>query len=215
LTRGSRLRLGYLVPEFPGQTHVFFWREISALREMGEELLLISTRKPSAGACRHDFAPRAMAHTHYLFPPALQNMAAWTVIGCPGLKQASAYLNGLASSGFRSRVRQYGLLASAVELIRWARLQRVDHIHGHSCADSAHVLALARSMGGPSYSLTLHGDLAVYGMDHRLKMEKAAFVSVVGKHLRRQVQEQTCMPYERIFETCMGVDTSVLNWRSD
>ena len=64
--------------------------------------------------------------------------------------------------------------------------------------------------GGPSYSLTLHGDLAVYGMDHRLKMEKAAFVSVVGKHLRRQVQEQTCMPYECIFETCMGVDTSVL-----
>ena len=22
------MRLGYLVPQFPGQTHIFFWREI-------------------------------------------------------------------------------------------------------------------------------------------------------------------------------------------
>src|SRR5437899_2444997 len=170
------LRIGYLVPEFPGQTHVFFWREIRALREMGEELLLLSTRKPLE-ACRHDFAPVAIAETHYLFPPAISNLGGWATAGCPGLKEARAYLSGLKPPGFAGRVRQIGLLTSAVELVRWARLNRVDHVHGHSCADSAHVLALARRMGGPSYSLTLHGDLKVYGIDHRSKMRGAAFVS--------------------------------------
>jgi glycosyltransferase involved in cell wall biosynthesis len=65
-------------------------------------------------------------------------------------------------------------------------------------------------MGGPPYSLTLHGDLEVYGTDHGSKMAGAAFVSVVGSHLRRQVLERTNIPANRVFETCMGVETSTL-----
>jgi colanic acid/amylovoran biosynthesis glycosyltransferase len=94
--------------------------------------------------------------------------------------------------------------------VQWARLKRIDHIHGHSCADAAHVLALARRMGGPPYSLTLHGDLKVYGTDHGSKMEGAAFVCVVGSHLRRQVLEQTGVAGNRVLVTCMGVETSSL-----
>ena len=29
------LRLGYLIPQFPGQTHIFFWRELEALQARG------------------------------------------------------------------------------------------------------------------------------------------------------------------------------------
>src|SRR5258708_3605211 len=134
------LRLGYLVPEFPGQTHVFFWREVRALRGIGEEVFLISTRKPSPLICRHEFVPVAVAETRYLFPAAVSNLAAWTATGCAGLGQACTYLGELKPSGFARRIRQYGLLASAVDLLRWARLERIDHIHGHSCADAAHVL---------------------------------------------------------------------------
>jgi len=28
------MRIGYLVPEFPSQTHAFFWREVQALQEI-------------------------------------------------------------------------------------------------------------------------------------------------------------------------------------
>jgi hypothetical protein len=34
-------------------------------------------------------------------------------------------------------------LLSAIDLVNWAASQRIDHIHGHSCADTAHILALA------------------------------------------------------------------------
>ena len=102
------------------------------------------------------------------------------------------------------------MLASAIDLMQWAIREKIDHIHGHTCADGAHVLALARRMGGPPYSLTLHGDLAVYGRDHRSKMQGAAFVSAVGNHLRRQILEQVGLPEDRVSVTCMGVETAEL-----
>jgi glycosyltransferase involved in cell wall biosynthesis len=120
------------------------------------------------------------------------------------------YLRGLESSGIKNRIRQLGLLIAAVDLVQWSDRQGIEHIHGHSCADTAHILALARRAGGPPYSLTLHGDLDVYGADHRSKMEGAAFVSTVGSHLRKQVLERIEIPGDRVFVTCMGVEISEL-----
>ena len=40
------LRIGFFIPEFPGQTHIFLWREQQALAELGIEADLISTRPP-------------------------------------------------------------------------------------------------------------------------------------------------------------------------
>lgn len=203
------LRLGYLVPEFPSQTHVFFWREIGVLRRTGAHIALLSTRRPPL-ACRHDFAPEAIAQTHYVFPPAVSSIAAWIRAGAPGRSRALAYLGQLKATGIKSRMRQCALLASAIDLACWARREKIDHIHGHSCADAAHVLALSDRIGGPPYSLTLHGDLDVYGRDHHAKMAGAAFISVVGNHLRRQVMERVGVPGSRVFVTCMGVETSQL-----
>ena len=121
-----------------------------------------------------------------------------------------SYISQLEKMGVKARLRQYGLLMSAIQLLQWAAHNRIAHVHSHSCADAAHVLALARRLGGPSYSLTLHGDLEVYGRDHRLKMKDAAFVCVVGDHLRRQVKEKVGLPDNRVITTCMGVDTAAL-----
>jgi glycosyltransferase involved in cell wall biosynthesis len=203
-------RLGYLVPEFPGQTHVFFWREIRALRRVGQEVCLLSTRRPSPITCRHDFASAAVAETRYFFPPAVSSLASWAASGCRGLRKALDYLGRLEGSGLRRTLRSYGLLASAVDLVQWARLKRIDHVHSHSCADAAHVLALARCLGGPKYSLTLHGDLEVYGTDHRCKMQQAAFVCAVGSHLREQLVNRAGVCRDRVILTCMGVETSEL-----
>ena len=174
---------------------------------MGERVLLLSTRRPSPLACRHDFAPEAIAETRYLYPPAISDFATWKP---RGLSQALSYINELEFVGIRPRIRQYGLLTSAIQLLRWATQNRIEHVHCHSCADAAHVLALARRLGGPSYSLTLHGDLEVYGRDHRLKMKDAAFVCVVGDHLRQQVKEKVGLPDDRMIVTCMGVDSAEL-----
>ena len=201
------MRIGYLVPEFPSQTHIFFWREVQALRSLGESIFLLSTRRPPSQACRHEFAPSARAETRYLFPPHISNLRRWVFEGCPGLSPALAYRNQMKIVGAKDRVRQHILLLCAIDLLMWAREHQIDHIHGHSCADSAHILALARRAGGPPYSLTLHGDLDVYGTDHKLKMAQAAFICAVGDHLRQQILKQASVPSDRVLVTCMGVDT--------
>lgn len=204
------MKIGYLVPEFPSQTHIFFWREVLALRRLGESIVLLSTRRPPSQACRHEFAPSARAETRYLFPPRLSTLRRWAFEGSPGLFPALAYRNQLKRAGAKDRARQYILLLCAIDLAMWAREHRIDHIHGHSCADAAHILALARRAGGPAFSLTLHGDLDVYGTDHQLKMAEAAFICTVGDHLRQQVVKQANVPSDRVLVTCMGVDTSRL-----
>jgi colanic acid/amylovoran biosynthesis glycosyltransferase len=204
------LRLGYLVPEFPAQTHVFFWREITALRDLGENLFLLSTRRPAARNCRHAFAMAAISQTHYVFPPLGIGPLALREMTSGRLSHALQYLNELEPVALKNRLRHYILLGSALDLVRWTQQKQINHVHAHSCADAAHVLALARRMGGPPYSLTLHGDLEVYGTDHRSKMRDAAFVSVVGDHLRRQVIERVGLSADRIMVNCMGVDTSQL-----
>jgi len=61
-------KIGYLAPEFPGQTHQFLWREIKALAELGVPSTLISTRRPDPGVVVHAWAKEAVAVTTYLFP---------------------------------------------------------------------------------------------------------------------------------------------------
>ena len=72
-------RLGYLVPEFPGQTHVFFWREVEALRQRGVKVHLISTKRPVPVICRHTFAKEALTETHYLYPPRFLDLLIGTL----------------------------------------------------------------------------------------------------------------------------------------
>ena len=95
----------------------------------------------------------------------------------------------------------------AADLMRYARKHGIRHIHCHSAAEGAHLVALCRLLGGPTYSLTLHGDLPVYGTDHRSKMANASFVLVVGQHLKKQVEIKVGVPADRVISTFLGVDT--------
>jgi colanic acid/amylovoran biosynthesis glycosyltransferase len=194
--------LGILIPEFPNQTHIFFWREIECLREMGIKVVLLSTRKPEPGACRHEFGPAAAAETHYVYPPAIGAIAASLGKFPAGI----SYLAGLKESSISRRARGMGLLACAADLLAESRRRGITHIHCHSCADAAHVVALCRILGGPSYSLTLHGDLPVYGTDHRSKFARAACVTCAGPHLIAQITQQGVAP-ESVISNWMGLDT--------
>ncbi len=201
------MKLGYLVPEFPSQTHAFFWREVLALRALGNEVQLFSTRRPAEDACRHAFAGEARSQTRYLFPPRWVG-GLWALATLPfRAARAVIYVLGLRETPPARRVVLMGLLLPAIELRAYAREMGLDHVHVHSCANAAHVAALCRLLGGPPYSLTLHGDLPVYGKDHRQKMRAAAFVACVTKPLQRQVCEVVGLPAERVPVLWMGVDT--------
>jgi colanic acid/amylovoran biosynthesis glycosyltransferase len=199
-TRGA-MRIGILIPEFPTQTHVFFWREIVALRRNGVTVDILSTRKPKDG-CPHDFGTAAAAETHYLYPP--EPRLALAALGGRGLARVGAYIASLTPS---SRAKALGFAVCAADLASFARRRGIEHVHVHSCADAAHVTAMSFLLSGLPYSLHLHGDMAVYGTDHRQKMQHAAFVGVAARPLLDQVAEAG-VPRHRAFRMIMGVDLS-------
>ncbi len=198
------MKLGMLIPEFPTQTHIFFWREIEALRELGVEVHLLSTRRPTE-TCPHPFAAAAAVETHYLHPPSPGAVLA-LALHPAGLARAARYVGSLSGRGME-RARALALIPAAAELLRQARRVGLDHVHVHSCAAAAHVAALSRSLGGPRYSLHLHGDLPVYGSDHAQKSALASFVAAAARPMQQQLIEQAGLPAERTCTLTMGVDT--------
>lgn len=202
-------RIGYLVPEWPAQTHAFFAREVSALKELGNEVVLLSTKRPDPAACRHPFAVEAHATTKYLFPPRLREAVLLLARRRALIPAAVAYVYSLSESSIKERARALGLLLCAADLAAHAEEQGIEHVHVHSCADAAHLAALCHILSGIPYSLTLHGDLPVYGVDHARKMAAASFVSAVTRALQEQLVSRAGLPVSRVPVISMGVDTQL------
>ena len=201
------LRLGYLIPQFPGQTHIFFWRELEALQARGVQPVLLSTRPPPPGLISHEWSAEATARTTYL-----------------GRMDPAAALGGLVRlppgdllSASRSEPRTFlrdmaMSIPAARRLVDHARREGIDHVHAHSCGRAALIAALAFRMGGPRYSLTLHGPLEDYGPGQRYKWRHAAFATIITEKLRAEAEAELAgyLP-PRIAVQAMGVDTGRLS----
>lgn len=193
-------RIGYLVPQFPGQTHAFFWREIRAIEAAGVEVALYSTTPPPPGIVSHDWSAEAMARTEYL---ARRN----PILALRALPSLPREPRIWAEPGlWRDLVIA---LPAAQALVDSARRQGIAHVHVHSCARSALIAALAARLGGPSYSLTLHNPLYVYGPGQGFKWRGASFATVVNRRILDEVRNtlgRDCP--DRVLVQPMGVDTA-------
>lgn len=201
------LRLGYLIPQFPGQTHIFFWRELEALQARGVQPVLLSTRPPPPGLISHEWSAEATARTTYLgrMDPlaalgGLVRLPPGDLLSAPR-GEPRAFLRDMAMS-----------IPAARRLVDHARREGIDHVHAHSCGRAALIAALAFRMGGPRYSLTLHGPLKDYGPGQRYKWRHAAFATIITEKLRAEAEAELAgyLP-PRIAVQAMGVDTGRLS----
>jgi len=204
-------KLAILIPQFPGQTHAFFWRELQVLEKAGADVTLVSTRLPDADSrAAHDWAEQAIDRTIYLMPLGFAGMlrAAGAVLASgPGrILRAKRCCLQLDGASIKQRLAALALLIPAAALKRVAKQNNIEHIHVHSAANAALVAMLCRLLGGPAYSLTLHGDIATYGSGQREKWSNAAFGITVNQMLRQQVIDRVPGVADRIAVAPMGVD---------
>lgn len=213
-TSSKPRRIGYLVPEFPAQTHIFFWREISALREAGIETVLISTRKPAQQIMSHRWAEAAMRDTHYLLSG---HVTEWLAAGWFLLLRSARRLGPLAAAlgdeeytGVRARLHLLVSLLVGARLARLARAHRLDHVHVGSCGRSAEIAALGSILGDFAYSLSMLGPrFSTYGQQHRLKWRHAAFGLFQSQMLLEEGRQRLGPDFPRRFAHApVGVDTS-------
>ena len=190
------MKIGMVIPEFPGQTHIFYWRELHALRSLGVTPEIISTTEPPAAIMSHKWTEPARAATTYL-APRQKSDAPGIVAGALSelaLAGPSSLARSLVSFARADglpparRVRLLGLMLMGARLRRIARERGIEHVHVHSCADAAHVAMFSRLLGGPPYSITLHSSLRDYGPNQREKWRHAKFAMVITQRLLAEVQ---------------------------
>ena len=198
--------IGILIPQFPGQTHIFFWREILELQKMGVSVALFSTTRPPPGLIAHDWSDRAMADTTYLADLSMGNAA----LALPRLPLAALWRD------LRHEPRAFARdvilsLPAARRLVQSCQAQGIAHVHAHSCGRAALICALANRIWGLGYSLTLHGPLSDYGPGQGFKWRHAAFGTVITRKLTRELKRDLGddLP-DRLYLQPMGVDTDIL-----
>ena len=204
--------IAYLIPEFPGQTHAFFWRERARLHRLGDRVAIFTTGKPPEELrARHAWAEEAEALPPHL-PPldarALRDIASeLRRAGREGLARVARAMAAGEAPTPMDRVKLGGALLLGARLAAEARREGITHVHVHSCANSANVAMLANRLSGLSYSLTLHNPLDCYGPNQPEKWRHAAFAIVITRAIRDEVEEELAgaLP-PRLFIAPMGVD---------
>lgn len=204
-----KARIGYLVPEFPGQTHTWIWRDRRALAELGIEADLVSTRRPKLVI--HDWAERAQELTHYLIPLSAhdvrETLTALLKAGPKALARCLLVPLEIKGLSVKQRLRLAALVVVAGRFAALARERGWSQLHVLSAGDAAHVAVFASFLTGIDYSLTLLAPMDGYGPNQKEKWQHASFALVMSEKLRAEVEEQLGEDApDRIAIAPMGVD---------
>lgn len=208
------MRIGYVIPEFPSQTHVWIWREIVHVRAWQMPLTIFSTQKPAAkDRARHSFAGDAERETVYLWPrPKLR--AILSLLGAllrspAGFARCVRLALTLEKTVNRGEVRPLlPLVLPACILAGEVRRRGITHLHSHSVARSAVLCMMVKRLTGTPYSLTLNADLTWWGGGVERKIGESAFTIAITQGLLDEVHAKyPAIPAERAVLGRIGVDT--------
>jgi glycosyltransferase involved in cell wall biosynthesis len=213
------MRIGYLAPEFPGQTHVFLWREVMALAELGVKSDLFSTLIPPKELVVHDWAVTAQQATSYLVPlGVLGTFGALRTLLQAGPSRWLRCAQVIASAHdvpLEGRVKLAALLLPSAKLVWFSRQRDIRHIHVASCGNAANVAMFASLLSELTYSLALLGPtLDVYGPNQKNKWRHAAFVLIMSDLLYRDATSRLEGSLPNVVEVVpVGVDLEVVKRR--
>ena len=208
------MKIGYLVPEFPGQTHNFFKREVEALERRGIVACFVSTRRPPIAIRSTSWGKAVEENTDYLFPFAISDIISMagilSSVRWGALRSCFRIARSAENGGARDRLKLLVLIIFAIKLATIARSRSWSHVHVHSCADAANTALFAKILFGLTYSLTLHNPIEVYGGNQKQKWKHARFgvfiTDGIMSDARTKLEE--AMP-PRAAVAPMGVDVEV------
>jgi glycosyltransferase involved in cell wall biosynthesis len=185
------MKIAYFINQYPKVSHSFIRREILALERQGFEILRIALRGWE-GDLPDEEDRRERCKTRYVLrrgAPDLLLPLLGSLVRSPVRFLAALYL-ALRMSRDSDRPLPYHLayFAEACRIVPWLTEFGAEHLHAHFGTNSAEVAMLARVLGGPPYSFTVHGPdefLGPMGMEE--KIHRAAFVVAISEFGRSQL----------------------------
>jgi len=184
------IRIAYFVNEYPRISHSFIRREILALEQQGIEIDRIALRGWDTSLA-DEADRRERSRTRYVLkggPAPLLWALLKAMVVAPG-RFVKALMLAVRIGWRAERPLPYHLayLAEACFILPWLKSAGAAHVHAHFGNNSTEVVMLARALGGPSYSFTVHGQDELISGGIKDKVNRAAFVVAISSYGRSQL----------------------------
>lgn len=187
------MKIAYLVNQYPKVSHSFIRREILALERQGFEVERFALRGWADQLVDAEDL-REREKTRYLLrdgAPALAKSMLGELVRAPGRFLGAVKLAlRMARRADRPLPLHLIYLAEACRMVGWMRASGVRHLHAHFGTNPAEVAMLARELGGPAYSFTVHGpeefDKPEF-LHIKEKIARSAFVVAISSFGRSQL----------------------------
>ena len=193
-------RLAYLTTEYPKASHTFIRREIVELERRGHRVMRLAIRDGRGAIADEADRNEAQKTTHCLAQPKWRFLVD-TVHAA--VTRPVQFLNAVKTAYSMHRRSDRGLIVhcayigEAAVLLRMLRQHDIEHVHVHFGTNAAAVARLIRLMGGPPYSMTVHGPTefdASRGFSLREKVIDSAFTVAISQFCAAQLRRW--VPYE-------------------
>jgi len=155
------MRVGYLATEYPAVSHTFIRREIHALEALGIDIVRYTVRRQRSGALKDPVDIAEAKKTRVLIEEGKAGLAqalAHESLTSPRLfRRALQQASHFGRNSERGFAYHMAYLAEACVLKAWCKQDKIDHVHAHFGTNSTMVALLCNTLGGPTFSFTVHG----------------------------------------------------------
>ncbi|MDI1360967.1 glycosyltransferase [Methylotenera sp.] len=189
----NNIKVAYLTSQYPKVSHSFIRREILALETNNVEVSRISVRG-WGDELVDPIDIQERAKTQYVLRNGVAGLLSATLKVF--LSSPVSFLKALGLAvklGLRAdRSWPYHLIyvLEACQVLLWLKQSDAQHMHVHFGANATEVALLVRTLGGPSYSFTIHGPEEFDKPEFIKLAEKingCAFVVAISSYCRSQI----------------------------
>lgn len=188
----KKLRIAYLVSQYPALSHTFIKKEVEALEAAGHEVWMASVRTPSNLGILGEDGIKDRDRTFYLLPSLLRLFPGALLSAIrhrANLKcMASTWLRVFRRKPFSPATYAYAL--EGIVLLDWMLKNDLRHVHNHFGNAAATVALIASASHLVHFSLSIHGPDIFYNTDEELlplKLSSCRFARSISHYCSSQM----------------------------
>lgn len=213
----QQLKLAWLTTEYPKASHTFVRREVEAVEQLGHTVERFSIR--SGGPIADPADVREAKLTTYLLKQSLPYHALCCLrillLRPLSFCRAIQLSHQMWKVSGRGIVRHVAYLVEACTLTILLQKKQVQHVHVHFGKNAADVARLMRCLGGPTYSMQIHGPGEFdnpAGFSLGAKVADSLFTTAITKYATAQLRRWTKLEHwKKLNVIRCGVNDFFLN----
>ncbi len=212
------MKIAYLINSYPNPSCTFIRREIEAIETSGIPVFRFAIRPSAANLIDKADQQESLKTRYILKVGAIKLLLALVQVFLTRplrfLKTCQLMFK-IGIKGEKNLIYHFIYLAEACVLLNWSTQDLIEHIHVHFGTNPTTVAMLCQSLGGPSYSFTVHGPEEfdkVNAIALPEKIKRANFVVAISSFGRSQLLRWCDYPdWSKIQVVHCGLDAMFLS----